>query len=52
MSLSYENALSFAELALVFNMIFSLSPIVHGILVPQTRIFADIGPRLKILFLQ
>ena len=36
-----ENALSFAELALVFNKIFSLGPIFHGILVPRTKIFAE-----------
>ena len=36
-----ENALSFAELALVFNKIFSLGPIFYGILVPRTKIFAE-----------
>ena len=36
-----ENALSFAELALVFNKIFSLGPIFHGILVlSRTKIFS------------
>ena len=33
-----ENALSFAELALVFNKIFRLGPIFHGILVPRNKI--------------
>ena len=42
-----ENALSFAELALVFNKIFSLGPIFHGILVPRIKSFAEIGPKLK-----
>ena len=37
-----ENALSFAELALVFNKIFSLGP----------KFLRKIGPKLKILVLQ
>ena len=36
-----ETALSFAELALVFNKIFSLGPIFHGILVPPTNFPRD-----------
>ena len=42
-----KNALSFAELALVFNKIFSLGPIFHGILVrgpifQGTKIFVTV----------
>ena len=43
---------SFAELPLVFNKIFSLGPIFHGILVPGPRFLRKIGPKLKILVLQ
>ena len=47
-----ENALSFVELALVFNKIFSLGPIFHEFRSTGPKFLRQIGPKLKILVLQ